>query len=131
MALSNRTERLSASCAVIGRWLSQTGPIAPRIENGQFHVESPGCLRSAVRSSARIGKVTKTVDRATKGEVRSETGKYRIDHQRDDGFTYVHSRGSLQDTLLGAAELSRSPSRVPRGSKWEDRRIIPDGGETL
>jgi len=34
--------------------------------------------------------------------------------------------GHPRDTLLGSAELSRSPSGVPRGSKWEDRRIIPD-----
>ena len=33
--------------------------------------------------------------------------------------------GHLRDTLLGSAELFRSPSGVPRGSKWEDRRIIP------
>lgn len=33
--------------------------------------------------------------------------------------------GLPTDTLLGSAEVSGHPSRVPKRSKWQDCRIIP------
>jgi hypothetical protein len=52
--------------------------------------------------------------------------KRGVFRQHDDGFACVRFRGTPQGHPLGSAEVSRRPSGVPRGSKWEDRRIIPD-----
>ena len=34
--------------------------------------------------------------------------------------------GLQTETFSGSAEVSLRPSRVPKRSKWQDRRIIPD-----
>jgi hypothetical protein len=58
-------------------------------------------------------------------EVPSETGKYRLFQQRDDGFTSVGSCGRRYGGLFEVKATISHRSLAPRRAKWQERRIIP------
>jgi hypothetical protein len=60
------------------------------------------------------------------GDVRSETGKKGPFHQRDDRLASVGSRGTPGETFSGSAGRPLCPSGLPKRSKWQGRRIIPN-----
>ena len=56
------------------------------------------------------------VDGGADGEVRSETGKIRLFHQRDDGFASVGSCGTRYGAFSGSGEpRDRIPGQTPIG----------------
>lgn len=65
------------------------------------------------------------VDGEKVGEVRSETGKYGLDHQRDHGFAFpLPCEGPCRVSLAVGWPLPR-PNSGQTPQKWQDRRIIP------
>ncbi len=64
------------------------------------------------------------VDGVACGEVPSETGKYGLFQQRDDGFTSFGSPGRSQGNLFGFGATIPRPVADPKTPAWGDRCII-------
>jgi len=60
------------------------------------------------------------------GDVPLIDGYNRLFDQRDDGSAYVRSSGTPDGDPFGVSEPSLDASKLRRGSKWQDRLIIPD-----
>ena len=75
--------------------------------------------------SSGEGAEEKSIDGGAVGEVRSKTGKKSFVINMT---TVLPASGRVvtpNRDLLGSAGYSLHPSRVPKRSKWQDRRIIP------
>ncbi len=66
------------------------------------------------------------VDGSACGEVRSKTGTTVLFQQRDDGLPASDGVDFHAEPFSGSAGLPLDPSRVPKRSGWQDRRMIPD-----
>lgn len=65
------------------------------------------------------------VDGVVEGEVRSETVKSSLFIDVTTVLPVSGSAGLPTETFLGSEGRPLCPSRVPRGSKWQDRFTIP------
>ena len=66
------------------------------------------------------------VDGVAWSEIRSETEKYRLFQQRDDGFASFGSCGDHTTALSVSGEPSLNGSPTPRPTKCQNHSIIPD-----
>jgi hypothetical protein len=68
--------------------------------------------------------VGKTVDGATDGEVRSETGRKGLFHQHDGGLASFRSRATLHPDLSESARRPLSPPKAQESFKKQHLGII-------
>ncbi len=64
------------------------------------------------------------LDQTESGEVRSETVKYRLFHQTDDGFAFIGSCGQRYGAFSGSEVPYHDRLAARRPHKWQNRAII-------